>query len=551
MVEYMGKKDQTFIPLQNAEEHMQYPDFDAMWNRLETQLPGPEANLLPVDQNAQKRLRARRVAMIAALTATLAATPVIAALSYNWDSLVPYSAGIRSALQQGLGQSIEKSVTQDGVTLTIHTAVVDDYRTVLLYSLRMKGKAATGELQFAKMELTDSQGRIIGGQQKTVFNKERNEWSGYFEADWAPEDLETDVKFSIRNVRALSMAEREFSLNPFEGKQEYAIGQDGIEKLSIKPVPEGDNVLLSTAVTFSQPEVKSWARPEIGVYKDGVKLEESLPGVVGKPGENGEYTGVLHYRKSDLQDNNVKYKLLYNRQEWQIDKDWTFDLHLDKQKMLSGTVKKELHIPMEHAGTTYMLEQMTATPTQIRITVKREPYARFPLLKNFLDIDGTLLRGSEVPKVGDKPEELRYVFELRPGVQVTAETPVTFVAKHEMIEHRDAKDPIRLTGISEEKKTITTLVGGYSVKWTYFKQDGNLYLQSECDDPAFGKVNQTYMGTGAKSIEGKQVSVNLSGEGINSVTKEYTNFSGTEADIYIFWYYTENPDKELRIKLNG
>ncbi|WP_409345207.1 hypothetical protein [Paenibacillus sp. MBLB4367] len=50
---------------------------------------------------------------------------------------------------------------------------------------------------------------------------------------------------------------------------------------------------------------------------------------------------------------------------------------------------------------------------------------------------------------------------------------------------------------------------------------------------------------------GKQVTANFSGEGINSAIDEYTNFSGTEADIYIFWYYTENPDKEPRIKLNG
>lgn len=264
----------------------------------------------------------------------------------------------------------------------------------------------------------------------------------------------------------------------------------------------------------------------------------------------GEYTGVQHYRKSDLQDKNVKYKLLYTRQDWQIDKDWTYALHLDKQKMLSGTVKKELHTPMEYAGTTFMLEQMIATPTQIRITGKRERYARFPLLKTFLDVNGTLLWGGS-PDVMGNPEELKYVFDLQPGVQVAAETPISLVAKHEVIEHKDATDPIRLTGISDEKKTITTLVGGYAVKWTYYKRDGNLYVQSECDDPAFGGVNQTYMGTGVNRAVGKQVTVNFSGDGNNLAIDEYANFSGTEAEIYIFWYYTENPDKELRFKLNG
>lgn len=546
----MAQTDQTFIPLQNAEKHMLYPDFDAMWNRLESQLPGPEAGLLPVDTNAPKRRRVRKVAMIAALTAVLATTPVIAALSYHWDGIVP-NTGIQSALQQGLGQAIEQSATHDGATITIHTAVVDDNRTVLLYSLSLKGKAAAEGLQFAKMELTGNQGRIIEGRQKMVFNKERNEWSGYFEADWAPENPETDVRFTVRKLRSLSKAERELIFDPFSGgKQAYSLGQDGIGQLSINPVPEGDNVLLSTAVTFSEPEARSWARPQIGVYKDGQPVEESIPGAFGKPGEKGEYTGVQHYRKSDLLDNSVKYKLLYTREDWHIDKEWAFDLHLDKQTMLSGTVKKELHLPMEDAGTTFLLEQMTVTPTQIRITGKRERYASFPLLNIFLDVNGTLLRRGML-FINENPEELLYVFDLQPGIQVHAETPITLVAKHEVVEHKDAKEPIRLTGISEEKKTMTTLVGGYTVKWTYYKHDGNLYVQSECDDPAFGGVNQTYMGSGANSKIGNQMTMNFTGSGNNLAIDEYPNFSGTEAEINITWYKTENPDKELRIKLNG
>lgn len=53
---------------------------------------------------------------------------------------------------------------------------------------------------------------------------------------------------------------------------------------------------------------------------------------------------------------------------------------------------------------------------------------------------------------------------------------LNFVAKYEIIEHKGDKEPIRIRNISEEKQKMTTDVGGYSVTWTYYKQNGDLYV---------------------------------------------------------------------------
>ncbi|TDF95134.1 DUF4179 domain-containing protein [Paenibacillus piri] len=542
----MNKAEQTFAKLLNEEKQMDYPDFDAMWKRLESQLPGPDEKLLPVDMNAPKRSRLRKAAVISVLSAVLAATPVVAAISYNWDHILSYRSGIQSALQQGLGQIIEKSVTHDGAKLTVHTAIVDDNRTVLLYSLTTQ-EGTSDSLYFSGMELKDNQGRVIEGRHSQSWDQASKSWTGYFETEWTPDGVEADVQLTARKLQSFASMERDIDFHPLDGKsQSFDIGQDGIGKLTLQPFAQGDNMMFASAITFNLPEAQQWSHPRIGVFKGNAAVKEAGPGVFGKPGEHGEYTGQQRFALSYLQEPSVTYKLLYTREVRHIDSSWTYDLHLDKKQMLSGTVKRSLNIPVEHPDGRMVLNQMIVTPTQIRIKASHEKYMRFPYLNYALEVNGTVLNGG-IWHNGDNPEETTFRFEVPPGLRVTEQMPVTFVAKYEVLQHKDAKDSIRLKKISERKQTMTTQVGAYTVQWTYYKQDGNLYVQSECTDPSFGGVNQTYMVDGEKTVVGKPVSANFSGDGNNKAIDMYENFNGTDADIHIFWYYTEDPAKELRV----
>ncbi|UUZ90156.1 DUF4179 domain-containing protein [Paenibacillus sp. P25] len=500
----MDKAEQTFAKFIKEENPIEYPDFDAMWKRLEPRLPGPGDQSLPVDRNAPKRRRLRKAAAISILSAVLVATPVVAAISYNWDQILSYRSGIQSALQQGLGQRIEQSVTHEGAKLTVHTAIVDDNRTVLLYSLSTQD-GSPGGLYFAKMQMKDSQGRIIEGRHEQTWDQASGSWTGYFETEWTPDRLEAEVQLTAEKLQAFSPAERKLDVHPFDGKsQSFDIGQDGMDRLTLQSFIQGDRVTLSSSVVFNQPEAQGWTYPRIGVFKGETPVQEAGTGVFGKPGEHGEYTGQQQFAASDLQDPSVNYKPLYTREDRRIDKAWTFNLHLDKKQMLSGTVKRSLNVPAQHPDGRMVLKEMIITPTQIRIKASHEKYLRFPFLNYALEVNGTVFRGGIQYGEGS-PEETTFRFEVPPGQKITEQTPITFIASHEVREHRDAKDPIRLTGISEDKKTMTTRVGGYTVRWTYYKQDGNLYIQSECDDPSFGGVNQTYMLSGINLSPGKKL----------------------------------------------
>ena len=101
--------------------------------------------------------------MVAGLAVALMATPVYAALNYDWSTILSYRAGIQSALDQGLGQTIEKSVTKDGFTLTVHTAFIDDNRTFLLYSLKPDASWDGMNVSFDQIGLQDANGDFIQG----------------------------------------------------------------------------------------------------------------------------------------------------------------------------------------------------------------------------------------------------------------------------------------------------------------------------------------------------------------------------------------------------
>jgi hypothetical protein len=360
-----------------------------------------------------------------------------------------------------------------------------------------------------------------------------------------------DVQFTAKSLHSFSGVERDLVFNPISDKNKsFTIKQDGIGQLKVQPFVQGDEMMLTTAVHYDQPEAKEWAAPYIGVYKDNVLVKGVGTSVFGTPGEQGEFISKQFFKLSDLKQDSLKYKLLYTREVQRIDKEWSYHLQLDKTKMLSGTVKRTINIPLEGSGGRLVVEQMIITPTQIRINASHAKYARFPYVNYALDVNGTVINGWEYREKYN-PEETTFRFEIPSGLHVTDQMPISFIAKYESVEHKDAKEPVKLKSISEEEKTMTTQVGGFSVKWTYYKRDGDLYVQSECSDTSFGGINQTYIGKGMDRTVGKPVTSNFSGDGNNKAIDLYKNYTGNDAEIYIFWYYTENPDKQVRVELKG
>ncbi|GGF78448.1 hypothetical protein GCM10010912_24400 [Paenibacillus albidus] len=539
----------------NKEAGVAYPDFEEMWGRMEQ--AGHTAPQMSgrVEAAAPRRSKAwKKVAVMASLSAVLMAVPVYAAVQYDWSGLLKFRGGVQTALEQNLGQPLGQSITRDGVTLKLHTAIVDENRTVILYSFEAGELEEGGFWNIEGMSLTDSKGNTSLSEYNHMQWDEKNKrYNGYFESGWVPPQESATVQFNVGNIRYYTREEVALPLNiGSEAAQNFAVGQDGLQGIGIEVFKESnDKLLVSTAVTFDQPEAKKWAYPQLVAYRNGSLVSELPGGTFGKPGENGEYTGLQYFNPSDLPDEQTEYKLSYVKINRSIDAEGV-DLQLSKKQMESGTIKTALDLPLEEEDIRF--EQMVITPTQIRVVIrfKDKPHAQLPYTRNLLEVNGRTLEwtgGWDTPK--DDPELRILRYERPADLEITKETPIAYIGKYKVTVNEEDKEPLLLTNISDKKQTLIRETGGYPVKWTYYMKGKDLYVETGSDDVNFGGVNQTHIGLGNERILGNKVTVNFRGNGNNKNIDVYKDFKGTEASIYMFYYFINEPDKETRVLLQG
>ncbi|KQO04601.1 DUF4179 domain-containing protein [Paenibacillus sp. Leaf72] len=553
-----------------------YPDFEAMWQRIEQAgvegaigskgaalTEGSQLNGAGLQQGKssaaasghesvrvlRKPRSLKRGLFIAAAVALVAATPVFA-YQMDWIQLLNGRSGIQSALAQGMGQNIEKSAVQDDATFTIHTAVVDDNRTVLLYSL-VPPDGEDGYLSFTNMHLTDSNGKTIDGNYSMRgWDEASQSYRGYFETEWTPEQLVDKVDFTASEASFISNASLPIELDlASDGIQVFNLDKDGMGKLEVQLFKQnGDEVLLSSALSFTDKTVSGYAYPELTVKSGDTPIKTSRSGTFGKPGPNGEYTMQQYFKQSELKSGNITYSLSYAREENRIEGEWNLPLQLDKQAMLAGTIKRDVHLPIDLPQGSFNIDQVVITPTQIRLATSHEQkYMQYSFKNYELDVGGTILEGHFWGS--DDPYTNSIRFERPQGLTVTEQTPITLIQSYEVTEHTDKDAVIHLSSITEEKQHMTTEVGGYEVKWTYYRKGADVFVQNESDDKTFGGVNQTYRLEGKKSFPSEILTANFSGDGINSSTEVFRNYDGDNLDLHMYYYTTDAPDKELRTSI--
>ena len=553
----MNKLEDVLKRQLNEDRALVYPDFELMWETIgQAESIDSGRNTAGLPASGRRRTKSwGRVAGIVAISAVVAAAPVYAAIHYNWDDLLRSRDGVQAALEQNLGQQLEQTLSRDGVTLTLHTAIVDENRTVILYTLDVGERSENVFWNVENMSLQDAEGNVSGkGFNNQEWDEENQRYNGYFESEWTPQQDTVRVTLTAAAVRAFSPQTEDLPLDSGSSAvQSFPVGDGGMDSITVKPFPPNKaKRLFASSVKFGQPANKDWTFPQIIAFNGGTQVKELAGGSYGTPGDNGEYTMQQYFREADIVKGQTTYKLHYSKLEYDLDGPWSFDLELSKKQMESGTVRKMLNAPLETGDTQNTIEKVIITPTQIRLNVRlggkgftRDiPYKQYSLLVN-----GQTLEGHYWGNTAEDPAVVALKFERPAELAVDESTPITFVGKYKVTIHSDDKEPLLLTQISSVKQTVVRETGGYPVKWTYYMQDKDLYVESESDDPHFGGVNQTYIGTGKDRLIGKQVTVNFSGDGNNNAIDVYKDFKGTEASVYMFFYTTNDPDKETRVGL--
>lgn len=532
-----------------ASNNISYPDFDQMWSSIQQD----ELKSVGDEPVALRPRKLKRFVLVAGLSVALMATPVYAALTYDWSSLLTYRAGIQSALEQGLGQTIEQSITKEGVTLTVHTAFLDDNRTVLLYSLKPGGSWDGKDVGFDQIGLKDHKGNIIEGRYTHKWNDELGVFQGYFETDWVAEGKTTDVEFIIENIQFIGEEKQSINYDPNDpNKQVFQVQKGGIDSVTLESFEQpGDKVLLRSTVTFIESGMlgRSWVRIEANNDMNK-SIKEAETSAYGTRTATGEDVNRQIFKSDALRAEGTKFQLTYDRKLETTEGTWSLNLALSNKQLENGSFKEVLNIPLADVPGEQKISEMTVTPSQVRLNIEnRGEYHRFPYMDYQLDIGGTLLTG-HVWDIRGKPNKMELRFEMT-GIDVMTlvNQPITFIAKHRIDDASGDNNPIRLTGISTEPQSLTTNIGGYPISWTYYMKDNNLYVESLSSDSTFGGVNQTYYLDGKDRHYGTPAMLGILGDENNKNMDVYENFDKTELDIYIWMYTTHNHSAELRVPL--
>ncbi|MGN7765242.1 DUF4179 domain-containing protein [Paenibacillus sp. 22594] len=540
----------------NEDQAITYPDFDDMWTRIEqaesnsSWLQAGRASAIP------RRTRSwSKIAAVASLSVLVAAAPVYAAIHYDWGNLLRSNEGIQAALDQNLGQHLGQSITKDGVTLTLQTAIVDENRTVILYSLNVGKHRDTDFWNVKGMTLKGTKGSYKEGEYNyEQWDEENQRYNGYFESNWVPGKDTEKITLTADAVDLKTAQSKELSLNPASPEvQSFNIGREGMQKIDVQPLVQSkDKLLLLGGVTFDDPLAKAWVYPQIAAYNGTTMVKELPGGTSGEPGDHGEYK-LKHFLKADeITPGQTSFKLQYWKQERNISGPWSFELELSKKQMESGTIIKKLDIPLEPGDTDNTIENMVITPTQIRLTLRNEGTGfkdQMPYKKSYLLVNGRTLEGGFYVSSSVDHRLVTVRFERPSDLVIDGQTPIIYVGKYMVTVHDDDKAPILLTNISTKKQSFIRETGGYPVEWTYYMQGKDLYIETGSEDPHFGGINQTNMGGEYNDPLGKPVTANFNGDGNNKAIDVYKNFKDTEASVYMYYYTTDDPDKETRVQL--
>jgi len=525
------------------------PDYDAMWMRMEVELE--RGNRSAAGGRTTSRARVRKFALATTLGAALIAVPAYAAIQYDWRDLLQGREGIQTALAQGLGQEIERSITHDGVTLTLHTAIIDEGRTLILYSL--DGEERSDHFSgFSAITITDADGKAFEAYAYVAQSAESGDDSrlatGYFETDWSPSASSEAVSFSVDGIAFTTNAETPLAFNASDtGIYRTDVHESGIAQVELGAFaqPDGQTLIRTTLIPESgQEQAPSGS---LAAYdRTGKLIQPVKASLYGTPNGSGGFFNQDTFSATDLLQKGVTYKLLYSKQSEQIDETWDFPLVLDKSKMAHASTRQKLDMQFGSGETAVQLKQLTITPAQIRIDMNLGKLGHLTPFKEYqLLVDGKAIDLGFWLAREKNPGDVILSLDRPADLQLTADSTIELRARHELLNHKGyLPAPVQLANIGEQKQSLTTNVGGYPVTWTYYKQEGNLVVQTSSEDPNFGGIGQTYIGS--KRILSDERSFRIWGDAGNSLTEIYNNYEGDSAEMHIFSYSEHRPEQEAK-----
>ncbi|WP_068617886.1 DUF4179 domain-containing protein [Paenibacillus tuaregi] len=528
------------------------PDYEAMWNRIEAQL---------VQKNQQERASHRgisrhkkKVLVLVASVSILAALPAMAAVNGSWDSLWNGRSSL-NAIEQGLGDRLDQTVTSGDIPVTLNGVATDDQRMNMLLTMNVSGLPAYDAIEFERSELSEGknkaehiqvqlkqeqgQGRLFG--LATVQNKLGEERKSY--------------QLTLENVVFYQYRSFPLDLIPVESQdKKAALSGTPVSSVEMTSVIREGNV-FTVRYKLSGVNLEAVANPHLVLTSGGQVIKEMYAAVLPSEDPN-VIVRQSNFEISDADLKKARFELSALEESGRKEGRWNFAFEADGKKAAQAMFAVKLN-PTDDANDSMMkFTEMVVTPLEIRLMYEeggRFPEPGVPLV-NYdsvkLIVDGREMdsgSGFWTTKDGRfyRRFELPQWYEQKDWRNV----PVKVILSGKKVQERANKNHLlELVQPAAERKTVKTELHGTSVEFTYYKKGKDLIVESSSSDPSFGGITQSYL-----DMKGERKFPEMNpnppgGNGTNHKTERYVNVPEGDLKLNPFLYQWVDP--KARVELN-
>ena len=326
------------------------------------------------------------IALIITFLATvMVLTPAAAAIKSAISNFTDYifeDKGIANSIQKGYGQVIDKSDEYGGLKFTVHSAVADENRTVLLVGASYDGILAEkpDSISFYGMGISDKSGNTIsdGYGARYNFDNTNMELSGNIDLGrikGSSENIVIKIMTTVFSKQESSIMDIKLADASIKGiNREIRLDNEVLKNICLKNIIiSGNSLKIEYDVSYTDKKFMQGGSFLKLLKNDGAEVFPNQSGM-STNSENNENIGnfLEIYDISGLNLTECKLQMVYPKPVKVIDGDWKLQFRIDDKAAKKATITLKPDISFNIGGYSMKITKAVFTPsaTNIRIESK-------------------------------------------------------------------------------------------------------------------------------------------------------------------------------------
>lgn len=536
-------------------ERPKLPDFEAMWERMQTNQAYTNlqnASAAPGSRSLA-RSRKRLIPLAIAASSIIVAAPVVAGVSMGWPVLFD-RLGFTTAMESGLGNPLDITVTSAGASLALHGVVTDDRRTGVMFTLDVPSLPDYDAVEFEHMTLTNPRGEAMSLNALIRNDSLPNRMIGLLETDKGLGNKREQLKLSLKNLIFYKYKDTELDVSPMslkDGDRVDSRTRFGTMQI-VSAVRENDVLTLRYEIPIDGPED---GRMNPGLFlKIGEKRVVSSYSATLPTEKSGIKLRQDIFRLSDPELKSAKLYFTHLDTTQTIAGTWETSFEADGKKASQATFRKPLD-PAAVANDSDMdLKELVVTPLEVRLMYDDKHKTKFPDQESvFYDTNQFVLNGTTISGGNWLTEKsggyLR--FQLPEWSKDWSQAPMKLLLSDARVTKRSkAWHPLETP--SETKRTIETKLDQFPVTFTYYKAGEDLIVESYSTDPDFIVVSQTSVKQDGEVV---YPPINPTPPGGNGTSKKMDRYPGLlskpgKLELNPGFYHFKDASRRVELNIN-